>query len=105
MKSAFSALSCLLLGLLASACGEADTNSANPIPSPEALTTVVEDLHSELEAVRKTRDAIQHDLDVMTRERVDVDGELTRLRKEKATLEEQLQQARQRLRDQETGER
>ena len=103
MKPASIGLSCVLLGLLYSGCDRKDREDS--MASPDALTAGVEELRSELEEVRQTRDTLQNDLDVMTRERVDVDGKVTRLQKEKAALEEQLKQARARLRELESTER
>lgn len=48
----------------------------------QEITTKLATLEESLTEARDTRNALQQDLDKMTRERVDVDGELTRLKLE-----------------------
>ena len=54
---------------------------------PQAETGAgVEEFQAQLEIARKERDSLLEKLDASTRERVDLDGELNRLRKELETL-------------------
>jgi chromosome segregation ATPase len=89
---------CFLVDHLATPVGEMVSEKANSMPVPTSVADNPADSDSpataQLAEVTATRDALQRDLDSMTRERVEVDGELNRLKKEMALLNEDLTSTR-----------
>lgn len=85
---------CFLVDHLAEPAQETVSEAAKSVPGSVSESSGLPDSESPFAArlaeVTATRDELQRDLDSMTRERVDVDGELNRLKKEMSLLNEDL---------------